>query len=167
MEVAREVVAGLKGAGITFISYLPDSWLKEVYGLVQEDPAFLTVPATNEGEGVCLCVGAWLGGKRAAMIMENSGLRVACEPLARLGLGHGLPVLLLMSYRGDFGDPDWWAQPHGWTMEPLLQALRIPYRILRRPEEIRGAIGGAYENLSASKRPVAVIFSGELCLETV
>ncbi|MBI2305655.1 MAG: sulfopyruvate decarboxylase [Chloroflexi bacterium] len=164
IAIAQEIVSGLKEAGITFVCYLPDSWLKEVYQLVTEDPHFQAVLVTNEGEGVAVCAGAWLGGKGAAMIMENSGLRVASEALARLGLGHGIPVFLVMSYRGDLGDRDWWAQPHGWTTEPMLQALRIPYRVMRRPEEIRSVMALAQDTLDSSKLPVAVLVGRELCL---
>ncbi|MBI2371855.1 MAG: sulfopyruvate decarboxylase [Deltaproteobacteria bacterium] len=156
------VVAGLKEAGVTFISYLSDTWLKEVYERVTRDPHFRVVAATNEGEGVGICAGAWLSGLRSAMIMENSGLRVATEPLARLGLTHGIPVLLLMSFRGDLGDQNWWSQPHGLTMEPLLRALRIPYRVIRDPGEIRPAIVKAQRTLDATRYHAAVVFGEDL-----
>jgi sulfopyruvate decarboxylase subunit alpha len=45
----------------------------------------------------------FLSGKRAALITENSGLRAATEQLARLGLGAGIPVIMVMSYRGELG----------------------------------------------------------------
>jgi sulfopyruvate decarboxylase subunit alpha len=76
--------------------------------------------------------------------MENSGLRAATEQLARMGLGAGIPVIMLMSYRGELGENNWWAIPHGITMEPLLDALRTPYRIVRQTDEIERAITDAY-----------------------
>ena len=60
-------------------------------------------------------------------------VRVACEALARL---QGIPVLLLMSYRGDWGDAPWWANSMGATTEPILGAPRIPYCVVRREDEI-------------------------------
>ena len=95
--------------------------------------------------------------------MENSGLRVAAEALARLGLGHGLPVFMIMPFRGDIGDVDWWAQPHGITMIPLLDGLRIPYRIVDRVEDVIPAITGAWRTLHASKQNVAVVLSLKVC----
>ena len=99
--------------------------------------------------------------------MENSGLRVATESLSRLGLTHGIPVVMLMSYRGDVGEDQWYAIPHGITMEPLLQTMRIPYVIVRKEEEIQRAIGNAYKTADTSKYHVAVVFSGRSCNEAV
>jgi sulfopyruvate decarboxylase subunit alpha len=96
------------------------------------------------------------------MIMENSGLRMACESLAHLGLSHGIPVLLLMSYRGDMGEPNWWGIGHRITMEPLLHTLRIPYVIVRKEEEIVEAIVNARISADTSKYHTAVVFSGEV-----
>jgi sulfopyruvate decarboxylase subunit alpha len=86
----------------------------------------------------------FLSGKRAALVMENSGLRASVEPLARMGLGAGIPVVMLMSYRGELGENNWWAIPHGTTMEPVLNALRIPYRVVREDAEIEQSIIDAY-----------------------
>jgi sulfopyruvate decarboxylase subunit alpha len=91
--------------------------------------------------------------------MENSGLRVACEALARL---QGLPVLLLMGYRGDWGDPPWWAASMGATTEPLLKALQIPYSIVRRDDEIVNKLQGAVKSQKAYRSHVALLFGGEL-----
>ncbi len=163
-EVTRAIVQGLKEAKIDFLSYLPETALHDVYDAVLADDAFQVVLGTNEGECISTCAGAWLGGRRAAVIMENSGLRVGIEALARLGIGHGIPVLMIMPFRGDFGDKDWWAQPHGTTMIPLLDALRIPFRVIEREEDVVPTLKGAWETLHSSKYPVAVIVGGRLCL---
>ena len=108
-------------------------------------------------------LGVWLGGKRAVMLMENSGIRVACEELARLGLGQGVPVFMIVPFRGDLGDGQAWAQPHGWTMKPVLEALRADYRVIRHEEEIVPSILAAYATMAASKNHVALIVGKELC----
>src|SRR3979490_2577308 len=131
-----EVIAGLKAAGVSVVCYLPDSLLKELYPALDRDPDIRTIRVTNEGEGAAICGGIWLSGKKSALIMENSGLRAATEPLARMGMGAGIPVVMIMSYRGDLGENNWWAIPHGMTMEPLLKAMRIPYRIVPRQADI-------------------------------
>lgn len=158
-----EVVAGLKEAGVTFCAYLPDSWMAPIISRLSQDPDMSMIPVANEGEGVAMCAGVWLGGRRAVMVMENSGLRVACEELARLGLGQGIPILMLMPYRGDLGDKPFWAQPHGWTMEPVLRALRVSYRVVRREDVIRDVLRRAPLTMSGSKNHVAIILGSELC----
>ncbi len=159
---ADRVIEGLKDAGVSVVCALPESLLKQVYVKASQDPAFRYIPVTNEGEGVSIAAGVWLTGKKAVMIMENSGLRMSTESLARLGLTHGIPVVLLMSYRGDLGEPNWWGIPHGITMEPLLTALRIPYVVVRKEEEIVKAIVKAHRSADTSKYHTAVVFSGEV-----
>lgn len=161
-NAAKLMVKEMKAAGITFLTCLPDSGLKQIYFLCKDDPYFQFVPVTNEGEGVAIAAGAWLGGKKALMFMENSGLRVASEALARLSIGIDIPVLLLMSYRGSIGDGNWWAETQGVVMEPMLKALRIPYRIIDREEDIEGSLQRAVKSIYSSKHHVAVIIGGGL-----
>ena len=81
---------------------------------------------------------------------------------ARLGLGSGIPVVMIMSYRGEMGENNWWAIPHGITMEPLLGALRIPYRVVRREDEIEQAIVDAFEWSYTAYYHSAVVLGGEV-----
>jgi sulfopyruvate decarboxylase subunit alpha len=154
------VISGLKLAGVSVVCYLPDSLFRELYPALDADPDIRTVRVTNEGEGAAICGGVFLSGKRAALIMENSGLRASAEHLARLGLGAGIPVIMLMSYRGELGESNWWAIPHGITMEPMLDALRVPYRVVRRVDEIEGAITDAFEWSYAAYYHSAVALGG-------
>ena len=164
-DTAQEALAGLKEAGIDFVSGLPDGWQRRLHELVEADPAIRYVPVCNEGVGFSVCAGAWLGGRKTALIMENSGLRVAAEPIARISLGAGIPVLLLLSYRGDLGDTEHWAVPHAIVAEPLLKALRIPYQVVRRRAELRATIRRAHRLSEAHLQPVAVLVSGDCVWE--
>ena len=105
--------------------------------------------------------GAWLGGRKTALIMENSGLRVAAEYIARISMQSGVPVLMLLSYRGDVGDTEHWSIPHGIVVEPLLDALRVKYLIVRNRSELRPAIKRAYRLSEAQLYPTAVLISGD------
>jgi sulfopyruvate decarboxylase subunit alpha len=160
--IAKLFLNEMKAAGIDLVVGLPDSGLYPLIKLVREDRALRYLPVTNEGEGAGICAGAWMGGKKPILLMENSGLRVASETLARLGISFGLPVLMLMSYRGELGDGNWWAVNHGVVMEPLLKALRIPYAILRRPEEVAGSIRNALKNLQGAKYHYALVAAGDV-----
>jgi len=156
------VLRGLERAGVSVATYLPDSLLKELYPALDANPDIRTIPVTNEGEGAAIAGGVFLSGKRAVLVMENSGLRAATEHLARLGLGSGIPVVMIMSYRGEMGENNWWAIPHGITMEPLLGALRIPYRVVRREDEIEQAIVDAFEWSYTAYYHSAVVLGGEV-----
>ena len=159
-EALREAYAGIKEAGINFVAGLPDSWQRDLHELIQADNDIQYVPVCNEGAGFSICGGAWLGGRKTALLMENSGLRVATEYIARISLQSGIPVVLLMSYRGDLGDTEHWSIPHGIVVEPLLQALRIKYQIVRQPGELRAAIKRAFRLSEAQLHPAAVLISG-------
>ncbi|WP_458041241.1 MULTISPECIES: thiamine pyrophosphate-binding protein [Bacteria] len=156
------VLRGLERAGVSVATYLPDSLLKELYPALDAAPDIRTIPVTNEGEGAAIAGGVFLSGKRAVLVMENSGLRAATEHLARLGLGSGIPVVMIMSYRGEMGENNWWAIPHGITMEPLLGALRVPYRVVRREDEIEQAIVDAFEWSYTAYYHSAVVLGGEV-----
>jgi sulfopyruvate decarboxylase subunit alpha len=144
------------------VCYLPDSLFRGLYPALDADPGIRTIRVTNEGEGAAICGGVFLSGKRAMLVMENSGLRASAEPLARMGLGAGIPVVMLMSYRGDFGENNWWAIPHGITMEPMLGALRIPCQVVRQEGEIERAIADAFSWSYAAYSHAAVALGGEV-----
>jgi sulfopyruvate decarboxylase subunit alpha len=164
-SIANEVVEGLKEAGVKFASYLPDSWLRPIYFRLLKDPDFTTIPVSNEGVGVGLCCGAWLGGAKAVMLMENTGVRMACDQLARLGISIGLPCFMIIPYRGDIGDKLTYAVAHGQTMLPVLDALRIPHFIVREEKQIRQAIRRCLTTLSVTNYHVAMIMGAEVCME--
>lgn len=159
MELVKEA---LKEAGVEVIVTLPESNFKELYPALAQDPDFRYIPVTNEGEGVSIAAGCWLGGKKAIMLMENAGLRVALEPLARLGMTHGIPVLMILCNTGDIGERNWWGIAHGKTTKPLLQAMQIPYIEVRKVDEVKDAIKRAVNHISVSLYHVALILGGEV-----
>jgi sulfopyruvate decarboxylase subunit alpha len=159
---AEAFMQGLRDAGVSIVAGLPESHLIDVYRTLENGAEGIRyVPVGSEAELPGIAAGAYLGGKRALMLMENSGLRQACEPIARFAFAHNMPLVMVMSYRGDFGEPNWWGHNHAQTMEPMLNALRIPYRIIRRIDKVGWAIGAAYAHADASQWPVAMVMAGE------
>ena len=164
-EALHEAHTAMKEVGINFVSGLPDGWLRNLHELMEGDNDIQYVPVCNEGVGFSVCAGAWLGGRKTALIMENSGLRVAAEYIARISMQSGIPVLLIMPYRGDLGDTEHWSIPHGIVVEPLLDALRIKYQIVRHRSDLRAAIKRAYRLSEAQLYPTAVLISGDCVWE--
>jgi sulfopyruvate decarboxylase subunit alpha len=159
---AAAFMQGLRDAGVSIVAGLPESHLIDVYRHLESGASGIRyVPVGNEAELPGIAAGAYLGGQRALMLMENSGLRQACEPIARFAFAHNMPLVMVMSYRGDLGEANWWGHNHGQTMEPLLDALRIPYRIIRRIDKVGWAIGAAFAHADASQWPVALVMAGE------
>ncbi len=163
-EYVKLFLEGLREAEVSIVAALPESLLGSVFRLLREQNTIRYVPVTNESEMPGICAGAYLGGKKAVMIMENSGLRQACEPIARFALCHQVPMVMIMSFRGELGERNWWGHNHAQTMEPILDALRIPYRFVREHHEIKPAIKRALMHADSSQWPVALAFTGN-CVE--
>ena len=155
------VVDGLKRAGVDFVSLMPDSDFSVLQERVVKDPDFTYVPVSNEAIGVGVCVGAWLSGKRPALLVPTSGLLVAAWPLTSLCMAWSLPLLLLIPYRGDIGDAFWLMGSYKDTTEPLLKVLNAPYSVVSKNEEISAAIVDAQGSTISWQRPVAVLLTGE------
>jgi sulfopyruvate decarboxylase subunit alpha len=155
------VVDGLKRSGVDFVSLMPDSDFSVLQARVANDRHFTYVPVSNEAIGVGVCAGAWLSGKRPALLVPTSGLLVAAWPLTSLCMAWNLPLLLLIPYRGDIGDAFWLMGPYKDTTEPLLKVLNAPYSVISKNEEISKAIVDAQGSTTSWQRPVAVLLTGE------
>jgi sulfopyruvate decarboxylase subunit alpha len=163
-DYAERVLEALKAGDVRIAAGLPDSLLGGLHERLAADPEIAYVPVANEADLPGIVAGAYLGGVRAVMVMENSGLRQACEPIARLTFCHQLPFVMLMPFRGDLGEAYWWGHNHGQTMGPLLDALRIPWRVVRRLDAIGPSIERALLHAETGQWPVALVLSGE-CVE--
>jgi sulfopyruvate decarboxylase subunit alpha len=160
VEKAKLVVQGMKEAGINFAVGVPDAQFIEVYKMVDEDRDVRYVGAANEAEAAGIGLGAWFGGKKPALIIASSGLLVATYHLARINLLHEVPLLIVIPYRGDIGDPRWLGL-YKKTTEPALQAMDIPYRVVRRPQDTIRTIKECNESARAWLKPVAVLLTEE------
>lgn len=162
--IAESVIRGIKRAGIEIATFLPESLLKRTYRAIIDDPGIRYIPVSNEADMPGIVAGAYLGGKRAIMMMENSGLRQACEPIARFWFSHQVPMVMIMALRGGFPEYNWWGHAHTQSMEPILNALRIPYWFVSRIDEIERYITGAWIHADSGQSPVALVFADE-CTE--
>lgn len=156
-EIARQIVEALKGVGVRLVVSLPDSWLADLGRMAARDPDLRHVLVANESDGVAICGGAWLGGTKSAMLMENTGMLVSTYALTRFHLTFGVPTLLFVSYRGDFGDGNWWGSSVGRVTEPVLRSLGISYEAVRSAQEIPAAIRRADRSSAASLLPAAIL----------
>ena len=155
-DFSQAVMEGLRRAGIDFVVTLPTTEFLPILERCRETSSLSHVEVANEGDGAGICAGAWLGGRRTALIIENHGLLLASYALTRCHATFGIPTLLIVSYRGCFDERFWWFNEVGRVTEPLLGALGIPVRVLYRAEEIVPAIVGAARSSQTFLRPYAV-----------
>src|SRR5262249_27879504 len=97
LEVAAAFHRAMRAGGVDFAVYVPDSLLDPIERLLEDDPAVQTVVCTREDEGIAIAMGAQLGGKVVAALMEGSGLGLSGLILAR-GLVQRSPTLLIASH---------------------------------------------------------------------
>jgi len=160
MNPSIAVYRGLKSAGIDFAASVPCVNLQDLLDLVARDPDIIHIPATREEEGVGLCAGAWMGGRRTALLMQNSGLGNCINALASLDLLYGIPLLMIISHRGGSGESIIGQVPMGRLTQPLLDAMQIHHISIAAgltEESVAGAVAGAWQDALSSRRPSAVL----------
>jgi sulfopyruvate decarboxylase subunit alpha len=154
---AGAILAGLKKAGINFIATLPDEKMLELIRAVERDTGLKHVPLCREEEGVGICAGAYLAGKKTAIIMQNAGFLNSCNALTTTSLQFQIPILMLIYYAGDIGDRGFTTL--GSVTEPVIQAMGFRSYVLRKREEIDETLRGAQILADDSKKPVAVLLT--------
>jgi sulfopyruvate decarboxylase subunit alpha len=157
-EVAAEIVDSLKEAGIDFVASLTEANLHELVIALGEDPGVHHVPVTREEEGIGICAGAYLGGKKPAMVM-NAGFLLSANALATVCIHPGIPVLMLIGHSGGVGEENAGHATVGSLTEPILQAMHIVYEKVGRFEEIRPTIRDSQILARSSRRPTAIVLN--------
>ena len=124
-----EIFGVLKQAGIAQIGYVPDAGHARLIELVRADPEIHAIPLTSEEEGVALAAGAWLGGQRAALLLQSSGVG-NCVNMLSLAKNCRFPLIMLVTMRGEWGEFNPWQVPMGHGAAAILeQAGVLVYRI--------------------------------------
>jgi phosphonopyruvate decarboxylase len=141
----------LKQRGFGFYSGVPCSFLKDLINYVINECEY--VMAANEGDAVAICAGAYLGGRKAAVLMQNSGLGNAVSPLTSLNAVFRIPVLGFVSLRGEPGLED---EPQHELMGPItaamLETMRIDHALLSPDQgEAEAQLAAASERIDQGK----------------
>ena len=158
-EVAAEIIDSLKDAGVDFVATLTEANLHDLVMALGEDKAIHHVPVTREEEGIGICAGAYLAGKKTAIIMQNAGFLNSCNALTTTSLQLQIPILMLIYYAGDIGDRGFTTL--GSVTEPVLQAMHIVYEKVGRFEDIRPTIRDSQMLARSSRRPTAIVLNKE------
>jgi sulfopyruvate decarboxylase subunit alpha len=157
---SEAVYRGIKRAGVDFVASVPCVNLQELLCMVDADPKITHVPVTREEEGVGICAGAYLGGKRPALIMQNSGLGNSINALASLNGLYKIPLLMIISHRGCEGETIAGQVPMGMLTPKLLDAMEIP-TFAPTLAEAKGTVSRAWQVAQAGGTPTAVLLDIE------
>ena len=165
VESSAAIYRALKEADIRILSALPETWLVHLIRMAEEDPAMTLVRLAKEEEGVGVSTGAHLAGVRSAMLMQNHGFLAAINGIVSCGQLYRIPLLMLISDRGSFGETDPWQCEGGGVTEHVLEALRIPFDRLENPQHVGKRIAKAQTLAYSASRPVALLLCRDLMWE--
>lgn len=150
--------AALLDAGIREFAGVPCSILDPLIVRAEASDEIRYLRASVEGEAVAVACGSWLAGSLGAVLLQNSGLGNAINPLASLALPYRIPLLLIVSWRGEPGTQDA-AQhgPMGRATPGLLELFDIPATPLRDPAELKSAVEAATLHMRRERLPAALL----------
>ena len=156
-----DIFTALKAAGIRQVGYVPDAGHSRLIELCHADPAIRAIPLTSEEEGIGLAAGAWLGGQRAALLMQSSGVG-NCINLLSLAKSCRFPLTMLVTMRGEWGEFNPWQVPMGSSTQAVFELSGI--RVLRaaQPAEVREVMEAAASQAYNACTPTAVLLSQRL-----
>lgn len=145
----------LSRSGITHFAGVPCSLLNPLMATAHAHGHYLA--ASVEGEAVAAVAGVWLAGGMGAVLLQNSGLGNAVNPLASLLLPYRIPALLVVSWRGQPGTEDAVHHaPMGQATLRLLNAFGVPYRVLGTASDL-DQLAGEIQSMLSDRKPVAVV----------
>jgi phosphonopyruvate decarboxylase len=163
MIAAEGFVEAARGLGFTWYTGVPCSYLGPFINYVIDAPGLHYLAAANEGDAVATAAGLAIGGQRAVVMMQNSGLGNAVSPLTSLTHCFQIPLLILCTLRGEpapgSGTPD---EPQhelmGRITGELLDLMEIPWEYFPTEEDqIAPALARAVAHMEQAEQPYALI----------
>jgi sulfopyruvate decarboxylase alpha subunit len=151
----------LKSSDIRQVGYVPDAGHARLIARCKADPEIRDVVLTSEEEGVALAAGAWLGGQRAALLMQSSGVG-NCVNMLSLIRTCRFPLLMLVTMRGEWEEFNPWQAPMGSIVEPTLKLCEVQVSRVDLPEKVAETVQAAAQFAFGDDRAAAVLLSQRL-----
>jgi sulfopyruvate decarboxylase subunit alpha len=165
LSSSRLIFDALKACDIRLMSALPETWLVHLIRMADEDVDTTLVRLAKEEEGVGISMGAHFAGVKSAMLMQNHGFLASVNGIVSGAQLYRIPLLMLISDRGRFGERDPWQTEGGGVTAPVLDALRISYERLDDASDVSRKVRQAQTLAYSSLRPVALLLTRNLMWE--
>ncbi len=151
-----EVYRVLKEAGVRQVGMVPDAGHSRLIRAFEADPETRVVTLTTEEEGVAMLAGAWLGGQRGVLLLQSSGVGNCINMLSLPAACH-MPLLMLVTMRGDWGEFNPWQIPMGQGTKAALAAMGVIVTRADEPHLVAQTVWGAANLAFNTWRPAAVL----------
>ena len=155
------IYAALKRADVQQIGYVPDAGHARLIARAHADNDMAAVVLTTEEEGIALAAGAYLGGQRSALLMQSSGVG-NCINMLSLPINCRMPLFMIVTMRGEWGEFNPWQVPMGTATETVLKAAGVQVRRAERADEVVDLVAASAALAFDSAIPVAVLLSQRL-----
>ncbi|MEL7463235.1 MAG: sulfopyruvate decarboxylase subunit alpha [Pseudomonadota bacterium] len=156
MSISSKLVDDLVANDVSFVTTVPCKQLAGVIDEVEARDEIFHIPSNKEDEGMGLCAGAWMGGKRPCIIMQNTAIGVTINTLATLIQYYRMPLPMLISYRGELREPVACQVEMAVHTKALLAQLNIPTYHFHR-EADAAEFGEILKYTFMSNKPVAIL----------
>jgi sulfopyruvate decarboxylase alpha subunit len=156
-----ELFAVLKAASIRQVGYVPDAGHARLIARCHADADMRAIVLTTEEEGVALAAGAWLGGQRAALLLQSSGVG-NCINMLSLMQSCRFPLLMLVTMRGEWAEFNPWQVPMGSIVEPSLKLTGVHVYRVDRADDVADTAHAAADLAFNGDHAVAVLLSQKL-----
>jgi sulfopyruvate decarboxylase alpha subunit len=120
---------------VSIVCTVPDGGLTPLLRRIEADAAMRLVTLTSEQEGMGVATGVWLGGQRAMIAMQSSGVGNCINALG-LPTAYRAPCLMLVTMRGQWGEFNPWQVPMGQAVKPALEAVGVKCFSVDKAEEV-------------------------------
>jgi sulfopyruvate decarboxylase alpha subunit len=151
----------LKAGDVRQVAYVPDAGHAQVIRSVIADPGIEDVVCTTEEEGVALACGAWLGGQRAVLLMQSSGVG-NCVNMFSLLRSANFPFLTLVTMRGEYAEFNSWQGPMGRATQAALELMGITVLRASKPDEVEELVSAGLDAAFEAGEQVAVLLGQNL-----
>lgn len=155
------IFKALKEAGVRQVAYVPDAGHAHVIRRAIADPDIEDVVLTTEEEGVALACGAWLGGQRAALLMQSSGVGNCVNMFSLLQSGD-YPFFALVTMRGEYAEFNPWQGPMGRATQAALELMGITVFRATAPDEVEELVSAGLDAAFQAGEKVAVLLGQNL-----
>jgi sulfopyruvate decarboxylase alpha subunit len=157
------VSEGLWAGGCRDVVYVPDNPLSHILAALSRDhPEVRATLATREEEAMGIAAGLYLGGGKPALLMQSSGVGNTLNALGSLLLAYQIPVVMVVSMRGDPGEWNWAQVPMGRAVAPVLDAFGVQHLSIDREDEARDAVLALAKLAFGTRVPVACLLPRRL-----
>ncbi|MFT5174266.1 MAG: sulfopyruvate decarboxylase subunit alpha [Gammaproteobacteria bacterium] len=156
MSVNDKIVADLVKNKVEFVTTVPCKQLAGVIDKIDNCKEIYHIPSNKEDEGMGLCAGAFMGGKRPAIIMQNTAIGVTINTLVTLIQYYRMPLPMLISYRGEVGEPVACQVEMAVHTKALLAQLNIPTYHFHHEDDVN-EFDGILNHTFMCNKPVAIL----------